>query len=507
MSKKRFKRFKGFFIKRKTTFIIIVILIILSLFPRGVEIFNNNPIFGFDQGRDYLAVKNIVDNHKLTLIGAELGAGSAGILGIFHGPFYYYFLSFFYLLFNGNPIGGVWMSFIFSLASVLMMFFLTKKIFNQSTAFIASILIIFSIPVASQARFFWNPHFPTFFIILFFYFLFLWSEKKKINYFLASFLASFIYNFEFAVAIPLCFSIIIYSIFIFKKEISSYLYLIAGFILGFLPMILFEMRHNFMAVKGIMNYVLATSHMNNNYINLLNNHLISFSNSFINTFSINFSYSLLLLVIFLISVLFFIVKEKNPDIKNFLFYLFSLPFITLIVFMFLNNSVYHYYLTHLSLAYIILFSYIIYSLEKRRNKRYFYLSLLIIFIFAIFGITTAVKTTIYDYSDYGGTAKLKGKIDALDYIYKDAKNKNFNLLVFSPPIYTYAYDYLISWYGKKQYNYIPGNEKKGIFYLLIEKDPYQPWTYEGWLETAINTGEVIETKVLPSGFIVQKRIE
>ena len=78
-------------------------------------------------------------------------------------------------------------------------------------------------------------------------------------------------------------------------------------------------------------------------------------------------------------------------------------------------------------------------------------------------------------------------------------------MAFTPPVYTYAYDYLIWWYGNRNYNYIPHKEKKGIFYLLMEPDSSKPWSYKGWLETVIKTGTILETKELPSGFVVQKR--
>jgi len=40
----------------------------------------------------------------------------------------------------------------------------------------------------------------------------------------------------------------------------------------------------------------------------------------------------------------------------------------------------------------------------------------------------------------------------------------------------------------------------------IEKDPWQPWSYQGWLKTVIKTGKIVKTVTLPSGFIVQERI-
>lgn len=59
----------------------------------------------------------------------------------------------------------------------------------------------------------------------------------------------------------------------------------------------------------------------------------------------------------------------------------------------------------------------------------------------------------------------------------------------------------------KKYGYVPSKDKTGTFYLLIEPDPHKPWTYKGWLETVIKTGRVLKTVELPTGFIIQKRIE
>ena len=96
--------------KHPLLLIITLLIIFLALFPRSIDFLNGNPIFGFDQGRDYLAVKDIVINHKLTLIGAELGAGSAGISGIFQGPFYYYFLAMPYAFSKSPIIAAYWVA-------------------------------------------------------------------------------------------------------------------------------------------------------------------------------------------------------------------------------------------------------------------------------------------------------------------------------------------------------------------------------------------------------------
>src|SRR6185312_892785 len=111
--------------------IIIFILILLALFPRSVEVLNGNPIFGFDQGSDYLEVKDIVNNHKLTLIGAELGAGEAGVSYIFQGPGFYYLLSIPYILFHGNPAGSIYLMWVLSMLSLVIGFFIGITIWGK----------------------------------------------------------------------------------------------------------------------------------------------------------------------------------------------------------------------------------------------------------------------------------------------------------------------------------------------------------------------------------------
>ncbi len=492
----------------KSFFIIVVLLVaFLSFFPRSTEVLNQNPIFLFDQGREMQAAKNIVVNHKLILIGTEVGAGQAGLSGIFHGPMYYYMLTVPFVLFNGNPANVVMLMLFFGLATVLFGYYFGQKLFGKFGGLLLALLISISPVFIAQSRFIWSPNPPTFFIFVSLYFTYLLDSKKKTYIFLAAFFAGFIYNFELAVAVPLSLGLIAYSIFLFRTKIKPYLYLVLGFILGYLPMFLFEVRHNFLGFRGIVSYFttkhdsVVASHSNLFYAL---DHFKSFMDGFRNTFPTNY-YSYIFLFLIIAFSIYFIVSEKNIKFKHFFSYLIILIPITFLVFAPLKNTVWNIYLLHLNVVYLLLFCYIVYSFFKRKLSKLFMFSLLVIVVLSILGIVSAVKTFNHDYSDYGGTAKLKGKIDAIDYIYKDAKGKPFNLLVFTPPVYTYPYDYLIWWHGQKKYGYIPGSEKKDTFYLLIEKDPGKPWSYEGWLKTVIKEGKIIKTVTLPSGFLVQER--
>lgn len=495
-------------VEKKIVIILIVLVIFLSLFPRSIEVLNQNPIFGFDQGREYLAARNIVVNHKFILIGTELGAGSAGLSGLFHGPIYYYLLTIPFILFNGNPAGGTLLMFGFGLFSVFFGYYLGKKIFNNHIGILIALLMSISPILIAQSRFLWSPNLSTLFVLLSFYFIYLFAQNKKnLFIFLAAFFAGFVYNFEMAIAIPLSITLFIYSIYLLRKEFNKYLYLVLGCLLAFSPMVFFEIRHGFIGIKGILNYLLIHKESSSFNLNVVMDHLQSFIFNFKDTFPID---NVILSAIFLCSLLVvtaYLLKDENKkELRKFITFFFFLIPITFIVFIFLRNTVWTYYLIDLSLTYIILFSYVIYAFYIRKLRTSLKISIIILLVLVSVGLYSSVKTSLYDYPDYGGTAKFIGKMDAVDYIYKDANKKPFSLFVFSPPVYTYPYDYLIWWYGEKKYGYIPTQDKKGTFYLLIEPDGEKPWSHKGWLETVIKSGTIIKTVTLPSGFIIQKRV-
>jgi len=478
---------------------------------RSVEVINRNFLFGFDQGRDYLAVKNIVEDHRLTLIGSEIGAGVAGFRGIFHGPFYYYLLALPFIIFRGDPYGGMVLIFILGIATIVVAYAIGRRLFSARVGLVTAAIVAISPPFIAYSRFVWNSNPAPLFILFAFFFVFLFSKKGRTKYlFWASFFSSFVYNFQLAMAIPLSFGLIIYCVLILKlKQIKQYGILFLGTILAFSPLFLFEMRHGSQAIKGLLTYMFnhpETATTQTFWSLLLRDHLLVFFNNFLSTFP---SQSIIpsVAVITIIPVIFyFVIKEKDKQKKQFILYLLILIPVTFIVLGFLRNFVYDYYLIHLNLAYIFLVLFAIVSVFKTRYKIVKIFIVGYVAILLLSGTFSNIRTFYYDITDYGGTHKVRGKLDAIDHIYKNSKGERFGLLVFSPPIYTYPYDYLVSWYGQKKYGYIPHKEKKGFVYLLIEKDTSKPWSYKGWLETVIKGGDTISTEQLASGFIIQKRL-
>ena len=166
-------------IKRKFLLISIFILL-LALIPRSVEVLSGNYLFGFDQGQFYNNVKKIVVDHKLTLIGTQVG----GLGGFFQGAGWYYLLSIPFFLFGGDPYGGMVLMLIIGIATVAFAILLTKKIFTWQEGVMVGFLIAVSPNIIAQSRFIWPPFPISFLSVFFLYFTYkiLQGNKKYLGF-------------------------------------------------------------------------------------------------------------------------------------------------------------------------------------------------------------------------------------------------------------------------------------------------------------------------------------
>lgn len=291
-------------------------------------------------------------------------------------------------------------------------------------------------------------------------------------------------------------------------EISLYM---SVFLINFLPAFLFEMRHGYMFLSSLN----QVSHEKKIALSTqVIRHFHSYWTNFLDTFNIvHYLPSPYLISAFVVISLVGVwsILRAKKDTKSFvgiflLYYILS----NYIVFFFVKNTIWGYYLLPLHIAYLLIFSFgiqhIFLYIKNKRHKKILF-SLLLLFLYGYdftYGLYTMYRVELYD---HGGTAKILGKKELLDFVYTDANQKPFSISVFTPPVYEYAYTYMFDWYGRKTYGYTPTMGLHGVTYLLIEPDSDKPWSYKGWLETVIgNTGMIEWTKTLPSGYIVQKRI-
>lgn len=482
-----------------------LIIVLVGAIPRAIELINGNYLFGYDQGVFFLAVKSMVIDHKLTLIGAPVG----GQGGFFQGPGWYYLLSIPFALSGGNPYSGMVLMFLIGMATIAAAIFSLRKMFDKRASLMGGLLIAISPAMIIQSRFIWPPFPISFLSVLLLFFLCQVLQKKERYLPFLTFTLGLMTHFETATAATLLINLLLVSPVLFYKKLVSFkiiLISLGAMVLTQLPLILFDLRHNLLNIQGIVRLILEPSLARPPFGEIWANQWNVFKENLLITFpSANLWWPLLLLII--IGGVFTYMRDRKPSFgeKAFIIYLVISPISLFLIFLRYGSGIWSWWILELNVYYCFLLGIILSYFWQRK-----FLRLPIFGLLLLLTLSFASQTLNFyknDFNDFGGVHKIKGKIQALEYIYQDAKGKPFNLLVFTPPIYTYAYDYLNWWYSQKKYHYLPKNDKSGTFYLLIEPDPHQPWTYKGWLETVIKTGKIIETKELTSGFIIQKRIE
>lgn len=490
---------------------IFIFIFLLGFLLRAQETLSGNFLFLLDQGRDMLAVKRILYEHHLTLIGPY-----TSLQGVFQGPLWYYLLAVPTYLSRGNPWGSLALMLIISLATVMVVYSLSLKFFGKRIALITSFLFAVSPEAVAAATYEWNPHPMWLLIVLYAFALFSVENGRYRSFLLLWPLIGLMFHFQTALGIFILTGTFCYFL-LFNKNIIKHAYFLYGLLLGgifFLPQLLFDLRHDFLMTKSIIKLFngsdrgLFVKGETGNYLDIVFNHLSLFYYNFTTSLMRDGYLSYLPQVLFICMIIAIIFGKKylhcTQKESAFINFLTKIVLIIILLSLLYPFPLRYWFLTGFQSFYLLIFGILLSKISMSLLGKVVLTFFLIVISYYL---VLRIHTLYFAPPDDGGTAKTKGKLGAIDTIYRDAQGKPFNLLVFTPSVSTDPYDYLVWWYGKNKYGYLPGKEKKGVFYLLIEPDGSKIWSYKGWLETVVKTGKVLDTKRLASGFIIQKRIE
>ncbi|HSX40963.1 MAG TPA: hypothetical protein VLF68_05130, partial [Candidatus Saccharimonadales bacterium] len=295
---------------------------------------------------------------------------------------------------------------------------------------------------------------------------------------------------------------------IFRTRLCFYGLLIAA--IFFLPQFLFDLRHQFLMTKSILHVFaggkqgLAVRGEKTGYGTLALQHAQAFFDNFSSSFVQEGYLENIgkIMLAFILAVTVFARGKMKKKERQFVFFIIRLVIIIFVLTFSYPFAIRYWFLTGFQSFFLLLSGLLLAVFSRFRFGKPLVILACLVFLFYSF---IRLDRLYVHPPDDGGTQKTKGKLAAIDYIYKDAAGKPFGLLAFTPPVYTDAYDYLVWWRGTNIYHYVPTKDKKETFYLLIEPDSAKPWSYKGWLETVIKVGTVEKTVTLHSGFIVQKR--
>lgn len=460
----------------------------LALFLRIYKIWDNL-IFVYDQGRDAQVIQNILKG-KLTLIGP-----TTGIPGLFLGPFYYYLIAPFYWLGAGNPL--VPTIFLISLAvlGIFVCGIFSWKISTKKAAIFSAFLLAVNYGHIFYSRWLSNPNPILLLSSLYFLTVYLWITKSTMfKAGLAGFLLGLCLQTQFANAIFFIPVTILLFVFYYKKfKISEILLFLCLFLIALSPLILFNLRHDFIMITAFKQFFSKSSEK----IPLLNvfktRPIFYFKNL---TFFITPKTPILFGVLAILIIIYLLQKKfwKNSGLVILTLWFF-IPLLLALFYQSNKGVMWDYYLISQPIPFLMLLSCCLNDLAMKFKS--FGLPLIVLFL-SFFTVVNIKEWQIYQSPESNGTS-LGTRIKAIDKVYQAAGSRPFDVEIFVANLQPNGYYYLFEWYGAKKYGFVPkfeNSREKLLFFIMEPGQKYhkeeQKWRIL-WYDKYKKLGKIVET--------------
>lgn len=231
--------------KHNITLLILAAILVIDLFMRGWQ-FRERFMYNHDNDLSSWIVRDIVVNHHYRLIGQQTSEP-----GIFIGPLFYYLLIPFYLLFNLDPLGGIFLSLIIGIAAVVSIYFVFRRLYGSPADKFTALLYAASFAVSLNER----DVVPTTPVMLwsiwFFYVLNLLFRGEK-PLLLVAVLFALVWHLNLALVLLAPLVVLGIVIHIRNYKVTDFVAPVLLFLLLSLPLLVFEARHNFVQSRALV---------------------------------------------------------------------------------------------------------------------------------------------------------------------------------------------------------------------------------------------------------------
>ncbi len=395
---------------------LLLLLLLIAAFCRLYRISDYMEFLG-DQGRDVVIVRDFLKNSNLFFIGPQTSIGN-----MYLGPFYYYLIAPALLIANFNPIGPSVFVALLGVATVYLIYFVTKKWFNPKAAYIATFLYAISPTAIKYSNFSWNPNIMPFFALLFVY---LMTEKR---YLWASLAFAMCLNSHYLalLLLPIAFCIwLTNSPQKYKKETALAIFI---FILSLIPQLLFDFKHQGQNIKALSTFFIKRETTVNlkvykslpvipSLFNQINTDLLAGKNA---TFGIIVSIFLFMGIIYLLF------KHRNQKlIYCVVWYLAGLVGLGLY-----KQHIYSHYFGFLFPVVFILMAYLLSKIPKL-------LTIILLIFLTIFSL-------LQNPFRWQPNSQLKTTTEIVDSIIAKSNNQEFNFALLAKQNYDPPYRYVLS---------------------------------------------------------------
>ena len=483
---------------KKTSTVLLILLIILGLYLRISGTLNGVFAFTFDQGKDFLTLRDLIYNHKLQLIGA-----TSGIDGVFHGVWWYWFMAPLFWLTGGNPQLVVLSFNIFSALIIPLVFILGKRIVDTRLGLILAGMTAVSRFVLGTATQFWHPNIEPVLVVLFLLAIYRYF-KKGTGFGWVGLASGAIFEFQLLFGGLFTAAFLVTAMVMrLTPQKKDWLRFGLGFSLWLIPRIIFDLRHGFLQLKSFFNYVWnpAQSRWDVPLILRIFDRLHTTFVLLNDTYGRGYSIiTAVIMVITVAATAYFTFKSHDPVLKKLVI------FITLIILGIVGGAsiytkaVWNYYLIGLPFLSLPFAGFGFQMLMRR--LRYLGVILFIGWLMWLWEPWSGLS------GPWEGDASVYiNQLRVVDTVLDDIKDSPFNVQVYTPAVIDYAYDYLFLWRGETRDGHVP--DRKGsqkLVYLIIEPEIWNPKIKEAWLRDREGDGTIVWHKKFPGGIEVEKRV-
>jgi hypothetical protein len=220
--------------------------------------FPNRVIFWSEQARSLMVSADYI-HHKPSLLGQPYFIREDSNSHILYGgALFNYSLVPLLLITNYDPVAITVFFTILNILTGLAIYFVAKKIFNLSIAIISTSLFLFNDIMIYHSLFIWVYNLLPLVGILVLYFSWKFLHKySNLDIFIVGLLSGIGISLQFLFA-PIAFLVFIINFVKSKKKILVILLFGLGMILANLPMLIFDIRHNFYNLTTLFQYFLDT---------------------------------------------------------------------------------------------------------------------------------------------------------------------------------------------------------------------------------------------------------
>lgn len=429
---------------------LLFILVVIAVWLRTYQI-SEILFFGPEQGRDALAVKQIIGG-DLTLLGPK-----TDIEGVFHGPMFYYLLTIPYFLFDGNPVKTAISIIILNSLSVLLIFYLGKQLFSPTVGIISAILLTFSPRAIDYNRWLSNATLVPLFSLLFIFFLFKVSKKKYNYLILVGLLAGLLIQLQLLNGLFILPLLFFFFLWLRKLPPLKHIFIaVTSFLFALSSFFIFDIRPDFLNTRGIINLLESKSTEGSQFTISFRESFNRFGEEIIRFISPNLT--MIASFIFILGVI-IIISRISYRFNNYSLVILWLS-IPLIMLSLSRNSVLNHYFLFSTPAIILTAAIAINQLKNYLNS----LPVLTVILLLIANII-AWKTLI----PWGITIGQEKKV--IDFVYQTADGNRFRFEAFTIPYFWQdAWQYMFDWYGQANYHYSFSAKSPKFVYFIWEEE-------------------------------------